>query len=263
MKTRIIAGLCMVPLLAIVYIGKVPLLVAAALIALIGINEFFNIFESKDVKPSKWIARIMILLLYGSHLILDFKIELLAFWVVASVFVSLLYGLNIKDRGPFDSIVTIAGIMYIAFFPYHIVLLDGTKYRYMVWMVLFAAFGSDIFAYFTGSFFGKHKMAPVLSPKKSIEGAIGGIIGAGILGTLFGILVMKDLWYHCLIVGIIGAIISECGDLVASSFKRQMGIKDYGNLIPGHGGIMDRFDSVIFVAPAVYYYVLFVMIGMN
>lgn len=131
----------------------------------------------------------------------------------------------------------------------------------MLWMIILAAFGSDIFAYFIGSFFGKHKMAPNLSPKKSIEGAVGGIVGAGILGLIFGILFMKDIWYHCLIIGIIGGIISECGDLVASSFKRQMGIKDYGNLIPGHGGILDRFDSVIFVAPIVYYYVIFVILG--
>lgn len=106
-------------------------------------------------------------------------------------------------------------------------------------------------------------MARNLSPKKSIEGAVGGVTGAGILGMVFGLLFVRDLWYHCLIIGVIGGLISECGDLVASSFKRNMGIKDYGNLIPGHGGIMDRFDSVIFVAPAVYYYVLFAILNVQ
>ena len=88
-------------------------------------------------------------------------------------------------------------------------------------------------------------------------------MGAGLLGMIFGLIFMNEIWYHCLIIGITGGIVSEFGDLVASSFKRYMGIKDYGNLIPGHGGIMDRFDSVIFVAPAIYYYVLFVLIQIN
>lgn len=261
MKTRIISGLIMVPLLVIVYFGKLPLAIGAMLISIIGVREFFTMYEKNEIHPSKPLAYILIVALYGVHVSIGFKPYFVIFWIFLCISSSLIYGLNIVKRGIYDSVATITGLMYIAFFLYHIVMLDGTVYRQMVWMIFLSAFGSDIFAYFIGSFFGKHKMARNLSPKKSIEGAVGGVVGAGIIGMVFGLSFIGDLWYHCLIIGIIGGLISECGDLVASSFKRNMGIKDYGNLIPGHGGIMDRFDSVIFVAPAVYYYVLFAILS--
>jgi phosphatidate cytidylyltransferase len=96
-------------------------------------------------------------------------------------------------------------------------------------------------------------MAPNLSPKKTIEGAVGGLIGSSLLAWLFGFIFMRELAVVCLMLGLAGGAAGMAGDLTASAFKRKMGIKDYGTLIPGHGGIMDRFDSVIFVAPVVYY----------
>ena len=125
--------------------------------------------------------------------------------------------------------------------------------------MLIAAFGADIMAYFTGMAIGKHKMAPNLSPKKTIEGAVGGLIGSALFSALFGYFVMPEIVVKCAIIGAIGGAVSMAGDLTASAFKRQMGIKDYGNLIPGHGGILDRFDSVLFVAPFVYYFSVFVL----
>ena len=127
------------------------------------------------------------------------------------------------------------------------------QYLLFIWIVIIAAFGSDIFAYFTGYFFGKHKMAPNLSPKKTIEGAIGGLVASSLLSWLFGFIFMREMAPVCRVLGLVGGAAGMAGDLTASAFKRKMGIKDYGNLIPGHGGIMDRFDSVIFVAPVVYY----------
>lgn len=141
---------------------------------------------------------------------------------------------------------------------------------FLVWLVIIAASGTDIFAYFTGSFFGKHKLAPVLSPKKSIEGAVGGVVGAALLALIYGIVIQKmgieigtgrgilhlpedsRIWICFGIIAIFASIISQFGDLLASGIKRNYNIKDYGNLIPGHGGILDRFDSIIFVAPIVY-----------
>ena len=107
--------------------------------------------------------------------------------------------------------------------------------------------------------FGKHKLAPVLSPKKSIEGAIGGVAGAALVGLIYA-MVLKNagisqsnlLWVFP-VISAVGAVISQVGDLAASAVKRNFGIKDYGKLIPGHGGIMDRFDSVVFTAPMIYY----------
>ena len=102
-------------------------------------------------------------------------------------------------------------------------------------------------------------MAPNISPKKTWEGAVGGVIGAVILCGVFGLIMYGDrgeIFIHCMVMGFFGALFGMAGDLIASAFKRKMGIKDYGNLIPGHGGILDRFDSVILVAPFVYYYIL-------
>ena len=101
---------------------------------------------------------------------------------------------------------------------------------------------------------GKHKLCPNLSPKKTIEGAIGGVLGALVLGIIFGLIFKIQVFPHVILMSIIGSVMAQLGDLTASAFKRKMGIKDYGNLIPGHGGILDRFDSVLFAAPAVYYY---------
>ena len=124
------------------------------------------------------------------------------------------------------------------------------------WIVFIIAFGTDIFAYFVGMAIGKHKMCPNLSPKKSWEGAIGGLVFAVILTVVYAYFVFGGSptgikW--ALVLGIIGSVMSQCGDLAASAIKRQIGIKDYGKLLPGHGGILDRFDSVLFAAPTIYF----------
>lgn len=129
---------------------------------------------------------------------------------------------------------------------------------YLVWMIFISSWVCDSCAYLTGMLIGKHKMTPKLSPKKSIEGAIGGMIGSALAGGLFGYFVVEKVvqeqritWVFA-VIGAVGAMISQIGDLAASAIKRNYEIKDYGHLIPGHGGIMDRFDSVIFTAPMIY-----------
>jgi phosphatidate cytidylyltransferase len=130
----------------------------------------------------------------------------------------------------------------------------------LVWLVFLSSWICDTFAYLAGVTMGKHQLAPVLSPKKSIEGSIGGVLGSLVLGALFGFLcrmelsgVFRDPVIGCALVSGIGAVLSKIGDLAASAVKRDHGVKDYGTLIPGHGGILDRFDSVIFVSPAIYF----------
>lgn len=130
--------------------------------------------------------------------------------------------------------------------------------RFHVWLIFLSAWGCDTCAYCVGMLIGKHKMAPVLSPKKSIEGAVGGVVGAALLGVLFAYLTKGDKTAYAVICGV-GALISMVGDLAASAIKRNQGIKDYGKLIPGHGGILDRFDSVIFIAPIIYYLLVLLM----
>ena len=132
--------------------------------------------------------------------------------------------------------------------------------KYLVWLVFLCSWGSDTCAYVVGVLFGKHKMTPKLSPKKSVEGAIGGIVGAALLFALYIYLVETFLesgqfgfgMTEAAILGAVGALVSMVGDLAASAIKRDYGIKDYGKLIPGHGGIMDRFDSVIIAAALIF-----------
>lgn len=138
---------------------------------------------------------------------------------------------------------------------------------YTVWMIFISSWICDTCAYVVGMLLGRHKLAPVLSPKKSIEGAIGGIVGSAIVGAVYAYLVVEPAisqqrvtWIFVLISAV-GAVISQVGDLAASAIKRNHEIKDYGKLIPGHGGVMDRFDSVIFTAPMIYFLALMLIHG--
>ena len=159
-----------------------------------------------------------------------------------------------------DTIVRIVfGMVYVAFMLSFIFRTRvGKDGAYTVWLIFISAWGCDTCAYLVGRAFGKHKMTPVLSPKKSVEGAIGGVAGAGLLGLIYGLVFAGKLtefslpWLSCLIICVFGAFLSMIGDLTASAIKRNYDVKDYGKLIPGHGGILDRFDSVIFTAPCIY-----------
>jgi phosphatidate cytidylyltransferase len=116
------------------------------------------------------------------------------------------------------------------------------------------SFGSDTLALFAGMLFGKHKLAPLVSPKKTVEGGLGGLLG-GVLGMLVVKWIAEPLtaaafsYGFCVLTGLVGSVISQIGDLSFSVIKREFGIKDYGKLLPGHGGVLDRFDSVTFAAP--------------
>ena len=145
------------------------------------------------------------------------------------------------------------GVIYVGVmlsFIYQTRCLDGGAYH--VWLIFISSWGCDTCAYWVGIMMGKHKMTPELSPKKTKEGAVGGILGAALLGAIYGAVTGGTVWAYALICAV-GGMISMIGDLSASAIKRNQGIKDYGDLIPGHGGILDRFDSVIFTAPNIYF----------
>ena len=259
MKTRILSGLIMAPLLIVLYFGGPILKLACVFIAAMAVREFYNGFRAMDIKPCDNIAYAAILALYAINLFTT-DMGWYMLWFFGCVLASLLYLFKIEERKLEDALATLTGIFYIVFFSYHVVLVDGTgEYGILLWLIVLTAFGTDIMAYFTGMFLGKHKLCPKISPKKTIEGSIGGILGSVILCAAFSAIFVPRLLVHCIIIGVLGGIISQFGDLTASIFKRKMGIKDYGNLIPGHGGILDRFDSVLFTAPMVYYYILLVL----
>ena len=136
---------------------------------------------------------------------------------------------------------------------------------YSVWLIFISSWGADTMAYLTGILIGKHKIAPVLSPKKTVEGCIGGVVGATLIGLIYSLIFKDDLSkvydnpvLLFTIVSAVASVVSMIGDMAASAIKRNKDIKDYGSLIPGHGGILDRFDSVIFVAPIIYFLLKFI-----
>lgn len=156
------------------------------------------------------------------------------------------------------------GVIYVAVlmsFMYQLRISDGGQFTF--WLIFISSWGCDTCAYLVGVTCGKHKMAPILSPKKSIEGAIGGVIGAALIGAVYGHFVGDYIDIGNAVVGFaivcgITGLVSMLGDLTASAIKRNYDIKDYGKLIPGHGGVLDRFDSIIFTSPIIYYLVTLV-----
>ena len=245
MKTRIISSLIMVPLLGLVLLGGVPLFIAVAVISLIAMHEFYKGFENMNIHPMRipgYIFGAMLLGIIAVFLFSDADTAKLSEGLLLWVFVTTAGGLSLslfmKNHDIVDSLVTIIGVIYLPFFFMHVSLIaqlpESAK---MIWLVFITAFGTDIFAYFAGV-------------------SIGGIIGSTVISGLFGQLVFPQHLAGCIVMGFLGSFFAQCGDLIASSFKRKMGIKDYGNLIPGHGGILDRFDSVVLTAPFIYYYVV-------
>ena len=156
-----------------------------------------------------------------------------------------------------DIAYTFIGIFYVVFFTMFVAFINGMENgKILIWYVIIAAWGTDIFAYFIGRLFGKHKITKV-SPKKSVEGCIGGTVGAILLmilytyiaNTFFGV---NYSYLYIAGIGLVLSLIGQIGDLAASSIKRYVDIKDFSNLIPGHGGMLDRIDSLIFLAPFAY-----------
>ncbi len=273
MKTRIISAIIMLPLLLFVYLGGLWLKFAVVCVSVIGLDEFYKGFRAEGVKPSFPIGIGSVCLLYIFHTIIinneaagtagpDAAV-IYMLWLFIVVLASMIYGFRVEERKTEDMAATALGIVYVVFFFHFAVLIDECDYAHnYIWLVFIIAFCTDIFAYFTGRFLGKHKLCPKLSPKKTVEGAVGGMIGALVFSLLFGNFFLEPghaLNVHFILMTLIGSVISQLGDLSASAFKRQMGIKDYGKLIPGHGGILDRFDSVLFVAPYLYFYIALVL----
>lgn len=163
-----------------------------------------------------------------------------------------------------DIAITLFGICYIPLFLMYMPLLMGSENgKLLVWFIIIAAWGTDIFAYIVGKTIGKHKFSEI-SPNKSIEGCIGGIIGAIVLTLIYALVIntylgMNINYLYIAGISILLSIIGQIGDFSASSIKRYVGIKDFSNLLPGHGGMLDRIDSLIFIAPFAYFLLLFVL----
>jgi len=259
MKTRIISGLIMLPLIIVLYFRGIPLAVVAFIISALAIREVFKAFEKIDVYPNLFFSWGALVVLYAIHFLFPGNLAFVTFWLAGTVVAAFIAFFAVTKHKAVDLSATVFGTVYIGFLVYHIVMIDETGYGVMVWLVAITAICTDIFAYFIGMFFGHRKLAPTLSPKKTVEGALGGILGSVFGSMVFFVIVHVGSVPHILLMGILGSIMAQLGDLSASLIKRQIGIKDYGHILPGHGGIMDRFDSIIFTAPTIYYYLVLVM----
>lgn len=259
--TRVVSGLILFPLVAIVLIwgNKYLVDILISLIAILSLHEFYNAFNGKanPVKIVGYIAAASIAFIHVIPIEWMLKIigALLSISILSLFLIVIMSNLKISIV---DIAITFFGICYIAIFLMFIPIIRENlpNGRIVLWFVLLAGWGTDIFAYFVGKYFGTHKFSEI-SPNKTIEGCVGGTIGATILivayaaicNNVFGM----DINYLLIDgIGILLSIIGQVGDLAASSIKRYVGIKDFSHLIPGHGGMLDRIDSLIFIAPFAY-----------
>lgn len=255
--TRLISGIVLVAvLLATGILGGNILWGFCLAISLVGLYEFYRVFRIE--KNLGLIGYGFAVVYYLALLIFDGKVNGALFLALCFIASAGVYVLKYPKYNTEQIFAAVLGLLYLPMMLSYIYQIriaeDGL---FSLWLIFLCSWGCDTCAYCVGMLIGKHKLTPLLSPKKSIEGAVGGVVGAAFLGALYGAavssyLVMENAPLIFAVICAVGAVISQFGDLIASGIKRQHGIKDYGKLIPGHGGILDRFDSVIFTAPLIY-----------
>jgi len=259
MAKRIITSAITAPIaVLILLLGGMVLQVVVAMLVLVGMYELYRAFNKKIV-PVHFVG-------YGFALVyiafIQTFVEGNGFFLFFTAFVLAVLAVMVlfhKKVSATDCAVTIFGFFYVCVLLSTVFLVRSIDELgvFMVWMIFFSAWGADTGAYFVGVNFGKRKLTS-LSAKKTVEGVIGGIVTAAAISAVYGFVLERftglegSLVLPLAIIGAAGAVLSVFGDLAASAVKRGTGIKDFGTLLPGHGGIMDRFDSVLFTAPAVF-----------
>ncbi len=276
LKKRVITALWGIPLLIAAIWFEQPLPWFTILLAIWGVLAVFELYRlvaASKVPPLTYFGLLWTLLFIlsrNSNLlsILEphFDLNLLTPLLLTSAVVLPLIWLLLraqKENAFAGWVWTIGGILYIGWLLSHLVALrDLDDGRNWIFFALFTTFASDTAAFFTGRALGKHKLAPHISPGKTWEGAIGGILGAIIVSLFFILPTPLILHLSCgqaVLLGLLVSIFGQLGDLVESLFKRNMGVKDSGTLLPGHGGFLDRIDSVIFAGIVVYYCAVWVL----
>ena len=264
-KTRLLSGIVLVAVALLTIIsGGYVLFFTLLGISLIGMQELYKVMKVReDHFNALEIAGYLGAVIYYVLMSLDFEKYGMMGVIISFMMFMFVYVFTYPKFKAEQVMPAFFGVVYVAVMLSFIYLTrnlpDG---KFLVWLIFLCSWVCDTCAYFAGMLLGKHKMAPKLSPKKSVEGGIGGIVGAALLGAIFAVAANKitgagvNPAQYAVICGV-GGMISQIGDLAASAIKRNHDIKDYGKLIPGHGGILDRFDSVIFTAPIIYYLATF------
>jgi len=258
---RILSALLGIPLLVFVLASGEKMLTAAlVIVSSIALREFYGIFKRVDIFPFQaagLISGVVINIsagVYGQAALAHASTVMIVCTLVCFAIMIVQNRARILDLG-----VTLVGIVYVSILLSMLLFVYSLEQGHIIiWLVFVIAWLGDTFAYFVGINLGRHKLCPRISPKKSVEGAIGGLLGSVLGSVAFGLIVLElyrlDLSLLMLaFVGLIGGIMGQLGDLAASILKRYAGVKDFGNLMPGHGGVLDRFDSILFTVPVVYY----------
>nr|WP_300004584.1 phosphatidate cytidylyltransferase [Tissierella sp.] len=231
--------------------GGIYLNTGVLLISLIGLREFFNALKQIDLKPVDYLGYLTALLIYLSNFYNKIDIVFAITFAIITNLVVYLFSKNLRLK---DIGATLIGILYLPLLFSFINKLDDNIY---IWLIFIVAFGTDTFAYLGGRFLGKRKLWPEISPNKTIEGSVSGVVGSFILTILFAYYIKSDAIYLVAISAIPISIFCQIGDLIASKIKRTVKLKDYGHIMPGHGGVLDRFDSIILASPLMYYYIIY------
>ena len=263
MKTRGISALIGIILFAAVIISPVFVFdIAVLVITQIGLCEILSALKINSQK-----LLFAVNLLFSAIIILNTIFIKLNFAVIAYIYLIVIMILMVTkhDSNKFAAIASSYTVCIMVSVAFSFLILTRHIENYGLLDVMLIFIGSwitDTCAYFSGVFFGRHKLCPVISPKKTIEGSVGGALGTIIVFAVYGMVVSNTAGIevnilHIMILGLLCGIVSQIGDLSASVIKREHGIKDYGNIMPGHGGVLDRFDSVLFVAPVVYVYITY------
>ncbi|MFC1990295.1 phosphatidate cytidylyltransferase [Chloroflexota bacterium] len=276
LKKRVITALCGIPfLVAAVWFDR-PLPWFTILLAIWGVlaaREFYRLVVTSNVQPLTYFGLIWTLLFIISRdsgllsiLKPHFDVNLLTPLLLTSVVISSLIWLltRVQKEHTFTGWSwTMAGILYAGWLLSYLVALRGLDDgKNWVFFALFTTYASDTAAFFIGITLGKHRLAPRISPSKTWEGTVGGVFGAIAVSLLFTLptpFLLPFNWQQAIILGLLVSIFGQLGDLVESLLKRSMGVKDSSKLIPGHGGFLDRMDSVVFAGVVVYYYVVWVI----
>lgn len=256
---RVTSGLLGFAVVLLVFIlGNVHILDAViSVVALISMYEYIHCFKStKKANPISWICYVSCLFIAVLHLIKsEYIMPIILFFIPVAMLILYLYVIITELEVTITDIaVTLFGILYIVLFYMFIPMSYGIgNGKIYIWYLIFISWGTDVFAYSFGRRIGKHKFSKI-SPNKSIEGCIAGLVGAVTLNMIYTIVLNNCFGFsinYLIVLGmsVLLSIIGQIGDFSASSIKRYVGVKDFGNLIPGHGGMLDRFDSFMFLAP--------------
>ncbi len=257
MKTRVIAGVTLLPLLLaiVLFAPKICTAILFGLMAAIAVYELMvGAGFVKSLRLCCYSAVFAFWCMLWCGLSIGYAwllLGILVFW--AAMFAEMMIS---QMKLPFEKIAVcfFAGVILPLLLGSLVRIHSNENGRVFILIPFVLAFLSDTGAYFAGLKFGKHKLAPTISPKKTIEGVVGGVLGATVGMLLYGLIMeaffgLETNYLYALIYGIVGSLTGVFGDLCFSVIKRQTGIKDYGNVIPGHGGILDRFDSMMLVGP--------------